>query len=73
MSAERVKLTKAQEDLLAVASGSLAGLRKGDFLGPYWRVIDRLEVLGLLRKRVLANGSKFEITEAGRAALGDRS
>ncbi len=59
-------LTKAQLEMLAVASGRINGVTKGEFLGPYWRVIDRLAALGHLTKIGVAN---YHISPSGRLAL----
>ena len=65
----REKLTKNQARVLALTNRE-GGITKGHILGRDWRVIDRLETLGLCEV-VSANeaGRRYAITPAGRAAL----
>lgn len=73
--ADKVKLTRklgqSQFELLTlIGSSPKSGLTKDHMLSSDWRVVDRLETLGLVENRfVPMQGPTYFVNDAGRALL----
>lgn len=65
------KLGMSQFMLLSlIGTRAKSGLTKDHMLGSDWRVVDRLETLGLVDNRFIPmEGPTYFINDAGRAAL----
>ena len=63
------EMTKAQDEVLRLIASAREGKSKGQLVGSAWRIIDRLEAMGLVARFRFSNGPRYLITDAGRTAL----